>query len=792
MSISFTHLHLHSHHSLMDGMIRYRDLLPHVRELGMDAVALTDHGNMFGALNFYQRARRVGIKPILGCEVYVAPDMRDRGSKACHHLVLLARTLEGYRNLVHLVSMGYLEGFHRKPRVDRKLLAQRSAGLIGLSGCLGGEVPQAYLEGGLDRGVEMARAYAASFESGRFFLEVQSNGLAVQEEVNEGLVEIASRTGLGLVATNDCHYLNRSDAKTHEVLLCVRTGGTMADADRFRFDTDELHLKSPGEMEQTFGHLPEALENTAAIAASCDVELAPVEKALPAARVPRGRDTAGHLARLAQDGLEARLTELGTPEQQRPAYRERLAAELEVLVESGLCAHILIACDVVAHAREIGVPVGPGRSGAAGSLVCFALGITQVDPLAYDLLFERFINPERVSAPFICLDLCKARRHEVMDHVRDVYGQNRVAGVASLQQFSSREAVREVARALGRGREGDRLAALIPDRHPGRPMSIGAALKEEPRLRDHAGDHVGSSDLLDLAVSVEGINKKVERHPAWVALSPTPMWEHCPVFVDDRGHLATQGDWWDVNHDGLQTLDIFGHGAITTLARAEARVRDRQPGFRLDRVPMDDAAALELFAAGQADDVIRLVERHELWPPVFESPGLGEVMQQIRPTRFEHVVAAVSLHRPGPIEGGLLEAYVERNDGAAEVSYLHPWMKPVLAETYGLLLYQEQVIQLAMVMAGHTAAQGDLLRRALGKKRPVELKRYREAFLLGARRNGLLPNIAGEIHDFLATWTVYTYMKAHSVCYARLLVQGAYLKCHHGEALAVALKEEVT
>ena len=777
MSAPFTHLHLHSQYSLLDGAIRLADLFPRLHEYGMNAVALTDHGNMFGALDFYKKAMRSGIKPIFGCEAYLAPDMRDRFSKQRHHLVLLARTLEGYHNLVYLASKAHLEGFYYKPRIDKRLLRERCAGLIGLSACLGGEVPCTILRGGVKEAVEVAREYAEILEPGSFFLELQHNGLAEQQEINEGLIEIARRTGLGLVATNDCHYLDRADARAHEVLLCVRTGTTMADEDRFRFDTNELYLKSAEEMEQAFGHLPEALENAASIAAACNVELPLGETYLPIYQVPEGQDRPSYLAELAHDGLQQRFAEQGIPEAEQAAYRERLDFELDVITTMDFAGYFLIVQDYVAFARNHGVPVGPGRGSAAGSLVAYALRITDMNPIPHGLLFERFINPERVSMPDFDIDLCMIRRDEVIRHITEKYGEANVGRIATFHSLKSRGVVRDVARAMGMSFcDGDRVARMIPKPFHGRHMSIPVAVQQEPRLQLLADAKPKVAELLNVAAALEGLHRHVGVHAAGVVITEEPIWDHCPCFKGKDGELVTQYAKNEVEEIGLVKFDLLGLKTLTILAAAEKIVQRDEPDFEVDGIPLDDEETFKLIQAGRTTGVFQL-----------ESSGFQKLLRELEPDCFEDIIAAAALYRPGPLEGGMVDDFIDRKHGRVEINHAHPLLEPILGETHGVIVYQEQVMQIAAAMAGVSMGLGDIMRRALGKRKESDIDRHRGTFLEGSRKNGVSPEQARHVFELMEKFTSYTFLKAHAACYARLSVQTAYLKRHHPEAFMAAV-----
>ncbi|MBK8482177.1 MAG: DNA polymerase III subunit alpha [Proteobacteria bacterium] len=772
MAGSFAHLHLHSQYSLLDGAIRLKDLYPRLHELGMKSVALTDHGNMFGALDFYKTARKAGIKPIFGCEVYVSDGaMNDRASRKTFHCVLLARTLEGYRNLVFLVSKAYLEGFYYHPRIDKQLLREHSAGLIGLSACLGGEVAQTLLRQGSARALEVVREYRELFEPGAFFLEVQPNGLNEQNEVNEALVKLAAQTNLPLVATNDCHYLARKDARAHDCLMCVQTGKQIEDKDRIKHEVDEYFLKSPEEMEQAFYHLPQAIENAARIAESCNVDLALGQSFLPRYQVPAGFELGPFLEQQVREGLDRRLVEARARGQavDEKVYRERAAHELEVIGKMGFSSYFLIVWDFINYAKQRGVPVGPGRGSGAGSLVAYALRITDIDPLPYNLLFERFLNPERVSMPDFDIDFCMHRRDEVLQYVSEKYGRDNVGQIVTMHQLKARGVTRDVARAMGFSyAEADRVAKLIPEPIQGRSVTIEQALEQEPRLRQLAGENPRVAELLDVASGLEGLNRHAGTHAAGVVIAERPLWEYVPCFRGPNGELVTQYAKNEVEEAGLVKFDFLGLKTLTVVDIAARLVCREVPEFRLDAVPLTDAETFAMLQSGLTTGVFQL-----------ESSGFKELLKRLQPDCFEDIVAAVALYRPGPLEGGMVDDFIDRKHGRKPVDYLHPWLAEILKETYGVIVYQEQVMQIASRLAGYTLGQADLLRRAMGKKKPEEMAEQRKIFLAGASARGVGDRLAEQIFDLMDKFAGYGFNKSHSVAYAFLSYQTAWLKCHY-------------
>ena len=776
-SSSFVHLHLHSQYSLLDGAIRLADLFPRLHELQMNAVALTDHGNMHGAVDFYKQARDAGIKPIFGCETYVALDMKDHTQPDRFHLILLARNLEGYENLIYLTSKACLEGFYYKPRIDKELLRQRHGGLIGLSACLSGEVPRAILNKGVKKATEVAREYADVFEPGSFFLELQQNRLPEQQDVNEGLLEIARQTGLGLVCTNDCHYLDPEDAKAHDILLCIQTRAKVSDENRLRHEVDEFYLKSAEEMEDAFAHVPQALENVASIADACNVELPLGDKHLPIYQVPVGYDRPRYLAKLAHDGLDRRFEEQEIPEEEHTSYRERLEGELDVINTMNFPGYFLIVWDIINFAKQQGVPVGPGRGSGAGSLVAYSLRITDLNPIPYGLLFERFLNPERVSMPDFDIDFCRNRRDEVIRYVTEKYGADNVGQIATFNSLKARGAVRDVARAMGMSYgDGDKVAKLIPAPMQGKSVSIPEALEQEPRLRALADADPQVADLLDVASALEGLNRHAGIHPAGVVIAEQPLWNYCPCFKGKDGELATQYAKNEVEEVGLVKFDFLGLKTLTILATTEKIVRRQDLDFAVRDIPLDDRPTFEMIQAGRTTAVFQL-----------ESSGFKELLKKLKPDCFEDIIAALALYRPGPLDGGMVDDFINRKHGKVEVKYPHPWLESILEETYGVIVYQEQVMQISSALAGFSLGQADVLRRAMGKKKEEEMANLRVEFLEGAEEKKVDPELAESVFDLMARFAGYGFNKSHSACYALITLQTAYLKCHYPEEFMAAV-----
>jgi DNA polymerase-3 subunit alpha len=777
----FVHLHLHTQYSLLDGAIRLEKLFPRLKELGMDAAAITDHGNMFGAIDFYIKARAAGIKPIIGCEVYVAgPRGRlDRVARDDYHLVLLARDKKGYQNLSYLVSMGYLEGFYYHPRVDREILKSHSQGLIALSACLSGEIACAAKRGDKEAALRLAREYAELFEPGCFYLELQHNGLIEQERVNAILMEIAREEDLPLVATNDCHYLHAEDYRAHDILLCISTGKTLDDPNRMRHESHDFYLRSSEEMERLFSDCPEAVENTRRIADSCNVEIEIGKPMLPQYQVPEGHDLETYLEHLAQEGLARHLAKI--PPERHSIYQERLAYELGVIRKMGFCGYFLIVWDFINWAKSQKIPVGPGRGSGAGSLVAFSLGITDLDPLPYDLLFERFLNPERVSMPDFDIDFCQDRRGEVIQYVTEKYGRDRVGQIVTFGQLKPRSAIKDVGRVLGLSfGETDRISKLVP---PGPKVTLDSALAEEPRLHAIQDEKPVYREVIQVARSLEGLNRQSGIHAAGVVIAQGPLWEHVPVMRDEGGGLVSQYAKDEVEKAGLVKFDFLGLKTLTVIHNAVRMVEQEGRTLDIRSIPLDDPDVYRMMASGETDGVFQI-----------ESAGFKELMKRLKPDRFEDIIAAVALYRPGPLGAGMVDDYVERKHGIQKISYPHPAVEAALRDTYGVIIYQEQVMRIAVDLSGFTMGQADSLRKAMGKKKKEEMEKLKTRFIQGAtQKSGMPEPAARELFEKIEKFAEYAFNKSHSAAYALISYQTAYLKVHHPvQYMAALLSSEMS
>lgn len=771
----FTHLHLHTSYSLLDGAVRIRELIPAAKELGMDSLAITDHGNMYGAVDFYQQARKAGVKPIIGCEAYVAPGFRgDRTKRGAYHLILLARNNEGYKNLIYLASMANIEGFYYRPRIDRELLSQHSEGLIGMSACLGGEIPRAFREGGLERARRTTAEYKELFEKDSFYLEIQNNGYPEQPALNEALRTIGTDLGIPLVATNDVHYLRASDAQAHEILMCIQTGHTLNDPKRNKMHSDELYLRSADEMTAAMPDFLDAIEQTKEIAEACNVELDLSSTYLPDYDVPEEHTRESYLRQISDEGLTERVEEarsLGF-EIDESVYRQRLEEELEIILNMGYAGYYLIVWDFIKESKRRGIPVGPGRGSGAGSAVAWAIRITELDPVRYGLLFERFLNPERVSMPDFDVDFCKNRRDEVIRYVVEKYGQEHVGQIATFHQLKTRSVTRDVGRAMGLPYgDVDKIAKLLPEPGPGSAkITMPQAIKQEPRLKEEYNSNPTVRQLLDFAERLEGLHRHVGMHAGGVVIGRNPLWEHVPVF-GQPGKMVTQYDKDFAEACGLVKFDFLGLKTMTILETAVELVNahtNRDEPLDLLSLPLDDKKTYDLIASGDATTVFQM-----------ESKGFRDLIRRLAPDRFEEIVALLALYRPGPLEGGMVDDFVERKHGRAPITYFHELLRPVLEETYGIIVYQEQVMQAARVLAGFTLGAADIMRRAMGKKKAEVMAEQRRKFVSGCAENGIDGRKANEVFDLIDKFAGYGFNKSHSAAYALVSFQTAYLKAHY-------------
>jgi DNA polymerase III subunit alpha len=773
----FVHLHLHSEYSLLDGACRIEELLDRAVQLGMPAMAITEHGNMFSSIVFHDQARKRGINPVLGCEVYVAPgDRRTKSGtpgETANHLVLLAETREGYHNLIKLVSSGYTEGFYYKPRIDKDLLAQHSTGLIGLSSCLKGEVATGIRTEQQQKAIHAAAAYRDILGPNNFFLEMQYQGIDEQQIVNIGLQPIARDLGLNLVVTNDVHYLENSDYKPHDILLCIGTGKTVNDADRLRYHGDQFYLKTPAEMAEVFKDFPGALANSVRIAERCHVDLSGTVNHLPNFDVPAGFTLDGYFEHVVREGYLHRLERLrdlanrGVLSHTIEDYERRLTYEIEMIKQMKYPGYFLIVWDFIRYARELGIPVGPGRGSAAGSFVAYCLRITDVDPMAYDLIFERFLNPERVSLPDIDIDFCERRRGEVIEYVTRKYGRENVAQIITFGTMKARAVVRDVARVMDIPyADADRVAKAVP---PALDMTLAKALEESPALKEMQDKDERVRELLTVAQRLEGMTRHASVHAAGVVIAPKPLTEFVPLYKSQKDEIVTQWAMKEVERVGLLKMDFLGLSTLTLISDALAEIK-RTEGHDLDidAIPLDDAKTYKLFGDGQTYGVFQ-----------FESSGMRELLRKAKPERLDDLIALNALYRPGPLKSGMVDDFIARKQGRTEVKYELAQLAPILADTYGVIAYQEQVMRIAAVLAGFSMGQSDVLRKAMGKKDPRVMAKQREAFMEGARAKGINEKKATKIFDLMEFFAGYGFNKSHSTTYAWIAYQTAYLKANY-------------
>ena len=778
MSQTFIHLHNHSEYSILDGAVKVEDLVDAAYAAKMPAVALTDHGNIFGAVGFMKAAKAKGIKPILGCEVYIAPGSRhdkNVGERETphYHLVLLVQDETGYRNLCRLLSKAYLEGFYYRPRIDKEILAEYHQGLIGLSSCLKGEV--SYLLGReQERPAEAAAsAYREILGPDNFYIELQDHGLAPQQDLNPKLVRLARKLGLPLVATNDVHYRRKEDAESHEVLLCIQTNKKLTDQDRIRFGTQEFYFKSGEEMARLFHEVPEAIENTCHIAARCDFSFPAKSYFLPQFKPPAGQSLKEYFEQVVRSGFSDRMAASAAkasgaaPVHPAAEYEQRLEREIELIERMGFEGYFLIVWDMIHKARSMGIPVGPGRGSAAGSLLAYSLGITDIDPIEYDLLFERFLNPERISLPDIDIDFCGRRREEVIRYVTERYGQENVSQIITFGTMAARAAIRDVGRALEVPLpEVDRIAKMIP---LGPDVTLARALATIPALRELRDKNPKIAQLLSIVQRVEGQVRHPSIHAAGLVITPKPLTEFVPLYQSVKGEITTQFAMQDVEEIGLLKIDLLGLRTLTVIQDAlELIMKDSGQLIDMKALPLDDRATFALFQAGNTDGVFQ-----------FESRGMKELLRSYKPEEFRDLIALNALYRPGPLQSGMTADFVKRKHHPEQIAFETPELEPVLRETRGIIVYQEQVMKIATELAGFSLAEADILRKAMGKKNVEMMEAQKERFLAGARKKKVVSaGKAGKIFAQMAKFAEYGFNKSHSAAYAALAYQTAYLKAH--------------
>ncbi|MFW6297435.1 MAG: DNA polymerase III subunit alpha, partial [Desulfosalsimonas sp.] len=753
----FVHLHVHTEYSLLDGAIRIGDLLARAREYEMPAVAITDHGTMFGVMDFYKQASKAGIKPVIGCECYVAPrtihDKTPSDHRGMSHLLLLARNQTGYKNLCRLATIASIEGFYHKPRIDREILKAHAEGLIGMSACIKGEIPMQILEGRIDQAEETARFYAGLFGEDNFYLEIQHNGMKEQETVNQALIEMGQRLSIPVAATNDCHYLDAGDERAHEVLLCIQTGKTMEDEDRMQFGQGELYFKPAADMAAAFSHCPEALANTGRIAQRCHVEFDFNTHHFPRFNLNDERSESELFEEKTRAGFENRMVKIrkNNPQVEESVYSERIDYEIGVINSMGFPGYFLIVADFIEYAKNHNIPVGPGRGSAAGSLVAYSLGITDIDPIENGLIFERFLNPARLSMPDIDVDFCIYGRDEVFHYVVDRYGgSDYVAQIITYGKMKARAVIRDVGRALNISlRQVDEIAKLVPET-PG--MTLEKALEMEPRLEERAGADPVIAELIEISRSLEGLNRHASTHAAGVVIGDKPLVEYLPLYKGKRGEVLTQFDMKMVEAIGLVKFDFLGLRNLTIMANTLKIIESQgKTPPDLGNLDLADTRTYQLLSAGSTTGVFQL-----------ESSGMKDLLVRMKPESFAEVTALVALYRPGPMGSGMHDDYVERKHGRKPVEYLIPELEPVLNVTYGVILYQEQVMKIAGQVANYSMAEADSLRKAMGKKIPEVMAEHRDRFVKGAVENGIEEKKAEDLFELIKTFAGYGFNKSHS------------------------------
>jgi DNA polymerase III subunit alpha len=770
----FVHLHVHTQYSLLDGACRVDELVKKAASLGMPALGMTDHGNMFGAIHFYKACQKSRIKPIIGCEAYITPSSRfERNSdqKSICHLTLLAATNEGYANLMKLVSASYMEGFYYKPRIDKEILAKHSKGLIGTSGCLKGEVPGHLLRGNFEAALKAAEEYRQIFARGHYYIELMDHGIMEQKKVNEELIKIAGKLNLPLVASNDVHYIEQGQAMAHETLLCIQTQTTLSDPNRMRFATDQFYFKEPEAMKTIFAWAPESVSNTLLIAEQCNLKLDFDQYHLPRYELPEGTGAQSYLLGLCEKGMLKRY-----PAGMDTVLRQRLDHEIKTIADMGFISYFLIVWDFINHAKSIGVPVGPGRGSAAGSLVSYLLGITDLDPIKYGLLFERFMNPGRKSMPDIDIDFCYERRGEIIDYVTKKYGADNVAQIITFGSMQAKAAVRDVGRAMGVSYpDVDRIAKLIPNEIG---ITIEQALNAEPQLREAAEFDKTAKQLLATAQVLEGLNRHASIHAAGVVISDKPLTEYVPLFKSSDGQVTTAYDMDGISQIGLLKMDFLGLRTLTVIIEALKLIKQHQGiAIDIDNLSLDDKKTYEMLGRANAMGVFQL-----------ESGGMRDLLKKMRPSEFEDLISINALYRPGPMGSGMLDDFVKRRRGEQKISYPHPKLEGVLKPTYGIILYQEQVMQIASVIAGFSMAQADDLRKAMGKKIASEMQKMRSFFIEGCAKTSLMTEAqSNQLFDLIDFFAGYGFNRSHSAAYSLISYRTAYLKANYPVEFMTAL-----
>jgi len=781
----FVHLHVHTQYSLLDGTIRLDDLFQMAKQYQMPAVAMTDHGNLYGTIDFYKHAYKYGIKPIIGCEMYVAPKSRfDKtnygNGETAHHLIVLARSMQGYKNLMMLSTAGFTEGFYYRPRIDKEILAKYSEGLIGMSACLHGEISSHLVRGNFEEALDVAKQYREIFGEGNFYLEIMENGLPEQVTANQRLIDLGKKHRFPLVATNDCHYLNQSDSEAHEVLLCIQTGKTIEDKDRMKLGTDQFYFRSPEEMKALFSYCPEAIENTIHIAEKCNINFTFGSFLLPRFEVNTDETLDQRLKRIAQEGLSVLLETILKENDQslREQYEKRLQRELEIIRSMGFAGYFLIVSDFINYAKTKNIPVGPGRGSAAGSLVAYAIGITSIDPIRYNLFFERFLNPDRISMPDIDTDFCPEGRDDIIRYVMQKYGSDKVSQIITFGKMQARAVIRDVGRALNISYgDVDRIAKMVPNVLN---IKLDEAIKREPKLKDEMKNNLRVKKLLDLSRALEGLNRHSSTHAAGVVISDLPLVERIPLCKSPKDDIVTQFSMNDISDVGLTKFDFLGLKTLTVIKNALKLIQaGRGIEVNIDHLPLDDRSTYELLMRGDTDGVFQL-----------ESSGMKDILVRMKPDCIEDVIALIALYRPGPMEN--VPEFIARKQGKTKIVYETEELEKILKETYGIIVYQEQVMQIAVAIGNYTLSEADTLRKVMSKKKSEEMEnKEKPKFLEGARKKKIPTDKASRIWEQMETFGKYGFNKSHSTAYAMISYQTAYLKAHYpAEFMAALLTSE--
>jgi DNA polymerase-3 subunit alpha len=779
----FVHLHLHSEYSLLDGMCRIEEVVPLAHRYGMNSLAITDHGTMAGVIKFYTACIENGVKPIIGSEMYVAPESRfERKTdeqKSSYHLTLLVKDKDGYKNLIKLSTISYLEGFYYKPRIDKEILSQYSKGLIGLSGCLQGEIEWYLKNDNFDKAIEVAGTYSEILGKENFYLEVMLLNLEEEKKVVPLLIELSKRTGIKLVATNDCHYIYKNDKLAHEILLCIQTRSKIEDPNRFRFQTDQIYFKKPEEMIETFKEIPEAIDTTLEISEKCNLTFDFNKYYLPKFNLPTNKTVDQALEELIKKGLEEKfgIKVDNLDEKSENEILKRVSYEFKIIKQMGFSGYFLIINDFVNYAKNKGIRVGPGRGSAAGSLVAYLLDITQINPISYNLIFERFLNPERISLPDIDIDFCDRRREEVIDYIKKKYGENNVCQIGTYGTMQARAVVKDVGRVLGfTFSEVDRISKLITHEHE----TLREEINANPELKVLQDNDERIKQLFDISIKLEGLARHSSIHPAGIVITEKEVSEYAPLFKGPNGEIATQYEFECIEKIGLLKIDILGLKTLSVIEDTINLIKERK-GIEIKEIPLNDEKTYRLLSRGETLGIFQL-----------ESEGMRNLLRDIQPQKFEDIIAVLALYRPGPMKSGMIKEYVERKKDPSKIKYDHPILEEILAPTYGVILYQEQVMQIANKLANFTMGEADVLRKAMGKKIPSEMEKMREKFVNGAVSNGVKREIAERIFENISNFAGYGFNKSHSAGYALLSYQTAFLKANYPlEFMTALLNSEI-